>query len=46
MLDAVIRETSLAGLRINVGKTKYMVRGDLAASTGDIRVGESPRVTI
>jgi hypothetical protein len=38
MLDAVIRETKLAGLRVNVGKTKFLVRGDLAASVGEIRV--------
>jgi hypothetical protein len=30
MLNAVIRETAAAGLRVNVDKTKYMVRGDLA----------------
>jgi hypothetical protein len=40
MLDAVIRETSLAGLQINVDKTKVLVRGDLVRSEGEVRVGD------
>jgi hypothetical protein len=42
MLDAVIRETKMAGLSINVAKTKYMVRGDLAATSGTITVEGAP----
>ena len=33
MLDAVVHETQFAGLRVNAGKTKFLVRGDLAASS-------------
>jgi hypothetical protein len=38
MLDAVIRETRLAGLRVNAAKTKFLVRGDLARSEGKLIV--------
>ncbi len=36
MLDAVVRETTLAGLQVNVAKTKFLVRGDLASSSGEL----------
>jgi len=45
MIDAVIRETSIAGLSINVQKTKYMVRGDLSSAehnSEELFVGASP----
>ncbi len=42
MLDAAIRETKVAGMRVNVVKTKYIVRGDLAATTGTFTVEGAP----
>jgi hypothetical protein len=38
MLDAVARECRPLGLLINVKKTKFMVRGDLRATDGELRV--------
>ena len=38
MLDVLADGAKLAGLHVNIKKTEYMVRGDLAATEGELRL--------